>query len=274
MARIRDDTSPRIVKPTFGDVVHFELQGHFLKELRENIFSGTDNEDSNEHVDKVLEIINLFHELNVNEDQLMRKVGGNSEGLATITAQLSSLVREMKKLYKQVHYVPVSYKLCHVSHLSSDFSNKERVKEAEEVYYGEFYRMYFQNRGRYKANASGYYVKEENKIGYQERKLSLKETLNKFMEESAKRDKENIELIKEVQAITQAEIRNQEASLKTMKDQIGQLILFHVYSFVCSHEFHVSCFQLTKQATHVLLETFVHPGQPLLHYYSYLMNHA
>ncbi|GJR79428.1 hypothetical protein Tco_0150213, partial [Tanacetum coccineum] len=60
----------KIVRPTFEDAVRFELKGEILKELRENTFSETDNEDANEHIDKVLEILDLFHKPDVNEDQL------------------------------------------------------------------------------------------------------------------------------------------------------------------------------------------------------------
>ncbi|GKB97952.1 hypothetical protein Tco_0984089 [Tanacetum coccineum] len=49
----------------------FELKGQFLKELQENTFSGSDNKDANEHIEKVLEIIDLFHVPNITEDQLM-----------------------------------------------------------------------------------------------------------------------------------------------------------------------------------------------------------
>ncbi|GJW62412.1 hypothetical protein Tco_0111747 [Tanacetum coccineum] len=37
-------------------------------ELRENTFSGSDNEDANEHIEKVLEIVDLFHVPNITED--------------------------------------------------------------------------------------------------------------------------------------------------------------------------------------------------------------
>nr|GEU70238.1 hypothetical protein [Tanacetum cinerariifolium] len=73
---------------------------------------------------------------------------------------------------------------------------------------------------KFGGGSKGYYVKEENKIGYQEKSSSLEETLNKFMVESAKRDKENIDLIMEVQASTQATIRNHEASLKNIENRI------------------------------------------------------
>ncbi|GJZ28279.1 retrovirus-related pol polyprotein from transposon TNT 1-94 [Tanacetum coccineum] len=51
-----------------------KIQRQFLKELRENTFSGSDNEDANEHIEKILEIVNLFHVPNITVDQLMLRV--------------------------------------------------------------------------------------------------------------------------------------------------------------------------------------------------------
>ncbi|GJW88316.1 homeodomain-like protein [Tanacetum coccineum] len=48
-------------------------------------------------------------------------------------------------------------------------------------------------------------------------------TLSKFMSESAKRPEENSNLIKEIRASTDAAIRNQGASIKTLDIQIGQM---------------------------------------------------
>ncbi|GJY28793.1 MAK10-like protein [Tanacetum coccineum] len=45
-----------------------------LQELQENTFSGLDNEDANEHIEKVLKIVDLFHVSNITEDQLMLRV--------------------------------------------------------------------------------------------------------------------------------------------------------------------------------------------------------
>ncbi|GKB08684.1 hypothetical protein Tco_0836996 [Tanacetum coccineum] len=58
---------------------------------------------------------------------------------------------------------------------------------------------------------------------YQERRQSMEETLSKFMSESAKRHEENSNLIKEIRASTDAAIRNQGASIKTLEIQIGQI---------------------------------------------------
>ncbi|GKD48102.1 hypothetical protein Tco_1277078 [Tanacetum coccineum] len=53
------------------DKDNFELKGQFLKELRTNTFSGLDHEDANEHIEKVLEIVDLFYVLNITIDQVM-----------------------------------------------------------------------------------------------------------------------------------------------------------------------------------------------------------
>ncbi|GJV44449.1 retrovirus-related pol polyprotein from transposon TNT 1-94 [Tanacetum coccineum] len=50
------------------------MKGQFLKELWENTFSGSDNEDANEHIEKVLKIVDLFHVPNITVDQLMLRV--------------------------------------------------------------------------------------------------------------------------------------------------------------------------------------------------------
>nr|GEX94758.1 hypothetical protein [Tanacetum cinerariifolium] len=46
----------------------------FLKEICDNTFSGSDNEDANEHIKKVLEIVDLFHIPKVTQDQIMLQV--------------------------------------------------------------------------------------------------------------------------------------------------------------------------------------------------------
>ncbi|GJV38475.1 retrovirus-related pol polyprotein from transposon TNT 1-94 [Tanacetum coccineum] len=60
------DTAPKI-----EDKDNFKLNGQFLKELRTNTFSHSDHEDTNEHIEKVLEIVDLFHILNITIDQVM-----------------------------------------------------------------------------------------------------------------------------------------------------------------------------------------------------------
>ncbi|GJY89427.1 hypothetical protein Tco_0504623 [Tanacetum coccineum] len=63
-----------VARPKIEEKDSFELKGQFLKELRENTFRGSDNEDANEHIKKVLEIVGLFHVSNITVDQLMLRV--------------------------------------------------------------------------------------------------------------------------------------------------------------------------------------------------------
>ncbi|GJT90419.1 mitochondrial proton/calcium exchanger protein-like protein isoform X1 [Tanacetum coccineum] len=117
------------------------------------------------------------------------------DGLAAIQAQLNNLGREIKK--------------------------KEEGKTLEEAYYTQFGRPF--QGGRYRVIAPGYYQRNNANPSYQERKQSMEDTLSKFMSESAKRHEENSNLIKEIRASTDAAIRNQGASIKTLEIQIGQM---------------------------------------------------
>ncbi|GKA27653.1 hypothetical protein Tco_0713821 [Tanacetum coccineum] len=71
MSKTRTNYGSGITRPKIDNKDQFELKGQFLKELRENTFSGSDNEDANEHIEKVIEILNLFHVPNITVDQLM-----------------------------------------------------------------------------------------------------------------------------------------------------------------------------------------------------------
>ncbi|GJS83485.1 hypothetical protein Tco_0750026 [Tanacetum coccineum] len=78
-------------------------------------------------------------------------------------------------------------------------------------------------RGGYRATTPGYYQRNNANPLYQERRQSMEDTLSKFMSKSAKRQEENSNLIKEIRAATDAAIRNQRASIKTLEIQIGQM---------------------------------------------------
>ncbi|GJS92921.1 hypothetical protein Tco_0799889 [Tanacetum coccineum] len=74
MSKTQTDYGSGVARPKIEEKDSFELKGQFLKELRENTFSGSDNEDANEHIEKVLKIVDLFHIPNITEDQLMLRV--------------------------------------------------------------------------------------------------------------------------------------------------------------------------------------------------------
>lgn len=74
MTNTRDDYGPGVARPKFDENARFELKIQFLKELRENTFSGSENEDANEHIERILKIVDLFTTPDVTADQLMLRV--------------------------------------------------------------------------------------------------------------------------------------------------------------------------------------------------------
>ncbi|GKD94726.1 hypothetical protein Tco_1374563 [Tanacetum coccineum] len=314
-AKTRADYGSGVARPKIEDKDNFELKGQFFKELRTNTFSGSDHEDANEHIEKVLEIVDLFHIPNITIDQMMLRafpmsLAGaashwlrneptglittwdglktkllnkyrppaqtakkmeeinnfqqepdenhyqawerfkellmkcpqhdltktqekwhngtsrsrsteTSDGLTTIQAQLNNLGREIKKVNEKVYAAQVGCEQCKGPHYTKDCQLKEEGKTLEEAYYTQFGGPF--QGGGYRAAASGFYQRNNVNPSYQKRRQSMEDALSKFMSESAKRHKENSNLIKEIRALKDDAIRNQGASIKTLEIQIGQM---------------------------------------------------
>ncbi|GJU71534.1 hypothetical protein Tco_1262939 [Tanacetum coccineum] len=60
MSKTQADYGSGVTRPKIENKDNIKLKGHFLKELRTNTFSGSDHEDANEHIEKVLEIEVIF----------------------------------------------------------------------------------------------------------------------------------------------------------------------------------------------------------------------
>ncbi|GKC75325.1 DNA-directed DNA polymerase [Tanacetum coccineum] len=110
---------------------------------------------------------------------------------------------------------------CKGPHYTKDCPLKEEGTTLEEAYYTQFVGPF--QRGGYRAAASGFYQRSNANPLYQERRQSMEDTLSKFMGESTKRQEENSNLIKEIQAPTDAINRNQGASIKTLEIQIEKM---------------------------------------------------
>ncbi|GJR90994.1 hypothetical protein Tco_0215005 [Tanacetum coccineum] len=149
-----------------------------------------------------------------------------SDGLAAIKAQLNNLGREIKKVNEKVYAAQVGCEQCKRPHYTKDRPLKEEGKTLEEAYYTQFGGPF--QGGGYRAAAPGFYQRNNAKPSYQERRQSMDETLSKFMSESAKRHEENSNMIKEILASTDAVVRNQGASIKTLEIQIGQISKLNV----------------------------------------------
>ncbi|GKC27337.1 homeodomain-like protein [Tanacetum coccineum] len=100
MCKTRGDYGSGVTRPKIDAKGHFELKGQFLKELRDNTFSGSDHEDANEHIDKVLET-----------EVILTRSTKTSDGLAAIQAQLNNLGREIKKVNEKVYAAQVGCEL-------------------------------------------------------------------------------------------------------------------------------------------------------------------
>nr|GEV21321.1 hypothetical protein [Tanacetum cinerariifolium] len=145
----------------------------------------------------------------------------NFNGLAAIQAQLNNLGSEIKKVNEKVYAAQVGYKQCKGPHYTKDCPLKEERKTLEEAYYTQFGAPF--QGGGYRETALGFYQRNNVNPSYQERTKYMEDTLSKFMSESAKRHEENSNLIKEIRASTDAAIRNQGASFKTLDIQIRQM---------------------------------------------------
>ncbi|GKD90426.1 hypothetical protein Tco_1365933 [Tanacetum coccineum] len=60
MSKTRADYGSGVARPKIKDNDNFELKGQFLKELRTNTFSVSGQEDANEHIEKVLKIVDFL----------------------------------------------------------------------------------------------------------------------------------------------------------------------------------------------------------------------
>nr|GEW39956.1 hypothetical protein [Tanacetum cinerariifolium] len=127
MTKTREDYSLGVARLKFDKDAKFELKGQFLKELRDNTFNGSKNEDANEHIEKVLEIFDLFNTPDVTQDQLMLCI------FPIILTGVAS--REIKKVNKRVYAAQVGCELCDGPHYTKDCQLKEEGKTLEEAYY-------------------------------------------------------------------------------------------------------------------------------------------
>ncbi|GJU18249.1 hypothetical protein Tco_1146215 [Tanacetum coccineum] len=71
MCKTRGNYRSGVTRPKIDAKDHFELKGQFLKELRDNTFSGLDHEDEDKHIEKVLKIVDVFLIPNITQDQIM-----------------------------------------------------------------------------------------------------------------------------------------------------------------------------------------------------------
>ncbi|GKB95791.1 homeodomain-like protein, partial [Tanacetum coccineum] len=71
LALSRENEAPSMVKPEIEGNVNFEIKSQFMREFREDTFSGNKNEDAHDHVDRVFNIVSLFNIPRVSQDAVL-----------------------------------------------------------------------------------------------------------------------------------------------------------------------------------------------------------
>nr|GEV40709.1 hypothetical protein [Tanacetum cinerariifolium] len=102
MSKTRADCGSGVARPKIKNKDNFEPKGQFLKELRTNTVSGSDHEDANEHIEKVLEIVDLFHIPNITINQVILRALPMSLARA-IVADAKIPIQEMAEYSQKWH---------------------------------------------------------------------------------------------------------------------------------------------------------------------------
>ncbi|GJU60489.1 hypothetical protein Tco_1238255 [Tanacetum coccineum] len=211
MIKTRADYGSSIARPKIDDKDHFELKGQFLKKLCDITFSNSDHEDANKHIKKVLKIVDLFHEVILfynGLDVSTRQILDSKGVIPTKTAADTKVAIQEMAEYSQ--------------NGTMEYLGQEVLKLLTDWLQFKHNSTILEEKSR-RAAAMRFYQRNNANPSYQERIQLMEESLSKFMNESAKRHEENSNLIKEIRASTDAAIRNQGASIKTLEIQIGQM---------------------------------------------------
>ncbi|GKB20674.1 hypothetical protein Tco_0854597, partial [Tanacetum coccineum] len=111
----------------------FQKKDNGWKELRENTFSGSDNEEANEHIEKLLEIVELFHVPNITEvilfynglDISTRQILDSRGAIPTMTAaDATTAIQEIAEYSQKWH--------------NGTSRGRKEWKSLEEAYYTQF----------------------------------------------------------------------------------------------------------------------------------------
>ncbi|GJV69831.1 zf-CCHC domain-containing protein [Tanacetum coccineum] len=202
-SKTQADYGSGVARPKIEDNDDFELKGQFLKELRTNTFSGSDHEDAYEHIEKVLEIVDLFYIPNITIDQVMlraflmslagaasRWLRNEPTGIPTrqildsrgaipskTAADAKVAIQEMAKYSQKWHNgtsrsrnannakEPITPKIAHLKKKGKP-SRKLTIRNGRPF-----------QRGGYKVAALGFYQRNNANPFYQERRQSMEDPL-------------------------------------------------------------------------------------------------
>ncbi|GJS82582.1 hypothetical protein Tco_0749123 [Tanacetum coccineum] len=184
---------------------------------------------------RVLEIVDLFHIPNITIDHVMLRAfpmslaGAASRWLRNKPSGSITTWEDLKTkfLSKYCPRARTTKKMEEINNFQKELDENlyqawERFKELLMKCHQHCLTEMQEDWG-YRATALGFYQRNNTNPLYQERRQFMEDTLSKFMSVLEKRHEDNSNLIKEIRASTDATIRNQGASIKTLEIQIGQI---------------------------------------------------
>ncbi|GJT25816.1 hypothetical protein Tco_0895753 [Tanacetum coccineum] len=134
----RLNQGPGVVKLEIGNNVNFEIQGKFIRDLRESTFFGTNNDDAYEHVERALDIVSLFSILGVTHDAVMLQ----------LYCPPSKTTKQLEEIHNFKHKGDETlYQTWERGmHLENKCPCLEEVKRVEDVKYGEIGRPFLKKQ--------------------------------------------------------------------------------------------------------------------------------
>ncbi|GJS90353.1 hypothetical protein Tco_0772989 [Tanacetum coccineum] len=240
MSKTRANYGSGIARPKIDDKDHFKLKGQFLKELRDNTFSGSDHEDANKHIEKVREIVDLFHIPNITQDQYCppARIAMKMEEINNFQQEPDETLYQAWEIFKELlmkcpqHYLiemqdvilfynGLEYLTRQILDLKGVIATKTTADAKAAIQEMAEYSQKCHN-GTSKTRSTETF---DGLAAIQEQLNNLGRKIKKVNEKvyAAQRHEENSNFIKEIRASTDAAIRNQGASIKTLEIQIRKI---------------------------------------------------
>ncbi|GJR42422.1 hypothetical protein Tco_1310525 [Tanacetum coccineum] len=176
MSKTRENYGSGITRPMINQDTPFELKGQFLNELHDNTFSGLEHEDANELIEKVQEIVDLFH---IPKGAIPSKTATDTK----------IAIQEMAEYSQKWHNVTSSRTRStetsdELAAIQAQLNNLGReIKKVNEKVYAAQFGAPYQPGGQYRAAGPGFYQRNNGNSSYPDRRPSLEESLTKFMAE-------------------------------------------------------------------------------------------
>nr|GEU83425.1 hypothetical protein [Tanacetum cinerariifolium] len=133
MALTRGNHVPGVLRHKIANNVNLEIKGQFMKELRDKTVAGNRDNDANEHVQKMLEISDMFNIPGVDQDAIMLivfPIGGSQEMEGAVTSMIDQYLVPSReavhpKILKSKQLTNLQIKRLGLSHLRLQLPSKK-----------------------------------------------------------------------------------------------------------------------------------------------------